>query len=480
MKKENAKRKLRETLIGVALVLIGYFMPALGPITKTGMLVIGAFAAVLWGFLKNIGGWYALIIIMLHSILTGASITNTVIPAVLGNGTLWMVIFVFWFAAGLQNSGLLNYIASKILRIKFAQKGPYALMFVFFAATWISSAVSQAVVAPLILMLGVLKSVSQELGLEEDNKWTLMTAIGCAVCNVLGYIALPFAATPLYVFALMQATMGITVTPSYVGYITMITATSILTMIAVVLVTKYLIRPKVDMSGIGNVKALTMDVKLTKPMKLAILALVIIALMLMIPSFLPADMWIVTFLNNFGVCGAFGIAMIIMCFAWDENGNPAFDFGAKCASAASWDMLLPFAAVSYIGLMLNSADTGISAGLAALAQPLAGLHPLLLIAILCVFMVVLTNVMNNFITIMVFAPVGFAVVGYDTPYAQLLVVMAMIAANLALAFPSGSTAAMVLHGEYKPGQVVKYAYPLCILGTLLGIVCMLLLKGMFV
>ena len=483
MQRINNKRTLVDAGLGVLIFFVGYFIPGIGVITSAGMFVLGAFIAILYGFVRNISGWYALGLMILYSVLSRQNFNNAFFPQLMGNNMVWVLVFVFWYAASLQSSGLLKYLATKILGLKIAKRGPYGLMFVFLIATWISSVVTQSVMAPLILMLGVLKNVAEELEIEQYCTWTVITGVGCGLCNIVGCIVLPFAATPLLSFSLIQATLGTQVRPEFFPYFMQLLLTSILMIAAIILVTKFLIRPKVEMNNISELKSLNAgDVKLTKPMKWCILSLIVLVLILMLPSLLPASWAFVQLLNQIGIIGAFGIALIICCFARDEEGGTLFNFANKAQLSAQWSLILTFALLFFLGGILNGEDTGISLFLVNIAKPFSSMNPLLLICALCILMTILTNVINNFITILVVAPIGFVVLGFDSVYTAIFTTMAMLSSSIAIALPSASTSAIVVHAEkemFKTSQLMKWGYLFALISVVLGCGVMYITKGFF-
>ena len=313
-----------QAFIGLLLVVIGGFLPQIGLITKNGMLVLATFIAVLFGFSKNFSPWYVISAVLLYSIFSGASFTNTIFPAMISNNIIWMIVFTYWFIAAVQESGALRYLTKKLLSMPLAKKGPYGLMFILMIASWIGAALTQSMGGVLLLVYAILQDVANELELEKYNKWTVLTGIGCAIVGCMGNLVLPFGAVTLLYNSLFESTFGLMTMPSDGLWFLTYMLISIFVVAAFIIITKYLVRPNVNIEKFKDLKTVGVGgIKATKQAKIMLAMLVFIILILLLPSVLPSDFIISKICSNIGVTGAFGIGAFVGCFV---QGDKLFNF----------------------------------------------------------------------------------------------------------------------------------------------------------
>ena len=479
----HSKKNCIDALVGTMLLLLGIILPGIGVVSKQGMLVIGAFISIIYGWARNLSGWYAVLITLIYSVAAGADYTNSIITSLMGSSSVWMILFALWFAAVLQNSGLMNYLTAKLLSLKIAKKGPYWLMCILMVTTLIVNAVTQVSLAVLVLILAMLQSITEELGLEKYNIWTVITAVGCALCNSLGSVLFPFAATQVFYFTLIKSTFGVQLMPPFGAYFIHMLVLCILSIAVIILITKYIIRPKVDFSSLDNLKALSgEEVKFTKAMGWSIVATLVVVFILMLPSMLPSSWAITGVLSRFGSVGAFAIAVLIGVFVQGEDGNALFNFEDRAQRTTPWTLLLTVGAMFYFGGMLNVPETGIPQLFNLIAQPLSGLSPMVVVCLLTICIGIATNFLNNWIVQVMFAPIGFALLGHDTAWTMMLVTMSIASSSIALALPSASSSAIALHANKEVGKSSQYITWGFIFAVIITLVCALtgvLLKGLY-
>ena len=65
------KKQVRNAVIVLALGLLGCFLPGIGPLEKSGVMVLLFFVAVLYGWSTGVSGWTGLVLTIMYCIATG-------------------------------------------------------------------------------------------------------------------------------------------------------------------------------------------------------------------------------------------------------------------------------------------------------------------------------------------------------------------------------------------------------------------------
>ena len=402
----------------------------------------------------------------------------------MSNYVVWLLIVSFWFIAAMQSSGVVEYFAKKLLGLSFVKKGPYILMFLFLFAAWLISIFAQAAIAVTVILLALLKSVSEELKLKKHNTWTALTGLGIGLFSLLGVMVLPFNANTVTTTSVIGASFGVTNMPAYGPYVIYMLLFQIIGMVLFVLISKYLIRPKVNfdelkkLSVVGNGK----KEKMSGPVKHAIVGIIAVVVIMFLPVVFPADSIVSSLCNRFGVAGAFAVAIVIMCFARNEEGHYVFNFGTAVRDAVHWDIVLYTALLLYFANFLNLEETGIPQIFSVISAPLANMSPFMVICILSLLMTILTNVMNNFVTALLFAPIGFGAIGLDNPYSAMLMLMVLVSTYLSIALPPSSSTAIILHADrdmFTSKQLIGYGYFFCMFLCIIALVLLYFMQGLF-
>lgn len=444
--KDSARKNLTpHYIISLAFIVLFGFIPPFGQITQLGMIVLGIMVGVLYSWAKGLSPWVAAFAMIFYGLRANQSFTAVTLPAAFGNSTLWVCLFCFAFLYGARNSGLVEYLSKKLLRLKLANKGPYGLMIVTFIATFITSAITQAGNAVILIILAMLKDWTKDLKLKQYSSWTFMTGAGVSVAVVTASTMMPYNFGVQIAYSTLNS-FGLA-TPNYLWVAIFSLACFVIVEALIVLVTKYILRPKVDAEAFRSMKVMddTQDIKFTRPMLLVLLDTILMAAMIAIPMALPHDWGITIFMNKIGVVGAFLIAAIILCFIKDVNGKPLFDFASDMRATTDWNLIWNLAIIFYLGGMFNSETTGILSTLATLFK--GGSNPIIIAFVICFGCCMMTNLVNNLVALMMFAPICLSFIPDNIVYQGVVVVSCVMLSNFAFALPSASWNAMMMHAE---------------------------------
>jgi di/tricarboxylate transporter len=333
-------------------------------------------------------------------------------------------------------------------------------------------------------MLGILKSVSNNLKLEPYNKWTVSVGVSMAVVCCVGNVMMPFNMTFHMYGGLVGGAFGWVNDLNMGIYTLQQLIAGIVLIILCLLVTKFLIRPRVDFSALNNleIESESGAIKFNKTMSGALLTIVVLVIVVSIPSLVPQESIVYKIFNLIGISGAFAISCIILAFTKDSNGESLVNFADKLQKSTNWSMIIYLAVIFYIGNLMSDAGTGISEQIAVICKPLGALSPIILISLLGLICVLVTNVANNFVTCMILAPIGYAVLGFDSVYSDLMTVMVIVCSYIAVALPTASFGGIALSMQkdmLKSGQILRYGYLFSVLGFIGQWIGLLICQGMY-
>ena len=131
--KEKSKVYYIHCAVIVLLMTCFGFIPEISPVTHYGMQVLGVFLGCVYGWLIGQYIWPSVLALTVLGFY-GSHSPGALYTSAYGNGTLLMILWAFIFAHIMFRSGLLEVIATTILRNKLATKGPWALATVLFVA----------------------------------------------------------------------------------------------------------------------------------------------------------------------------------------------------------------------------------------------------------------------------------------------------------------------------------------------------------
>lgn len=455
MKVANTSRFYLDFAI-ILLLMFGFgFLPAIAPITGQGMRVIGILLACIYAWTIGSSVWPSLLALLALGFLPGSTVTSVFVAA-FGNQTLLMVLFCLIFCSCVEKSGLLSVIADFILSRKFAKKGPWWLAFAFFTAACVASMLCSSI-AVTIFLWTIFYDVVQQLGLAKKSPYVAMVMIGITIMAYLGNSVLPFGAFLQIGVAVMTA-----VNPQFVmNYL----AYSILALALCVVMLPFLtgvfklICPKFSYDAVTSIvknEAVRMNLK----QKLVLLSVVLVSLLLMAPSFLPKGTAIYAFISNFGVIGGMCAASVLMMMIVID-GETIGDIVDGMRKSIPWDMYFLLAAALAISTAVTAEGTGVGPFLKMICAPLlADKTAFIFMAILVLVGAVVTNCLNNIVTLTLLIPASLAFAAAYGISGQFLVTVFAIILYQGVVLPSGSIMGAMLHGNkdwLTPGQIYRYA-----------------------
>lgn len=420
-------------------------LPTFGQVTESGMAVLGVFVGMLYGWLTVGFIWPSII----GLVFLGFSNVMTLSDALTaGWGNIYAVILVilgFMLGGYVQSSNLADAISSFLLTRKFLIGKPWTLVVLLFILSWVLS-VFAGVFITIFCCWAILYSMLERCGYQkrsiESGYFLALVVFGA----VAGMIFLPFQSTSLLYVNFMTAAVGATI--DYLAYMIFQIVVSLGLAISYAAFGKFIL--KIDLSAIANAGdqfAYLKGVKLTFEQKFCLAMVVLMLVIVLLPSFLPAESAFCIMLNKIGVAGAIIIALTIPAIVRDKDGKALIDL-AECTKNCSWDIIWLLVATMPVASAMQSADTGIIATVVGFVMNLVGDMNWVVFTILCsIVLGLVTQVTHNLIlAIVLFGPLCQVCVNLGgNPVVWFMVNYWL---NMcAFATPAASANSAVLHGN---------------------------------
>lgn len=444
-------------LIMLAIIVGIGSIPPSGTITPVGMKLSGIFLAALYGWTFCGLFWPSLIAIMALAFSGAFDNLAGFLSTSFGNESLVFILFLFAFTEVINEVGLVDYIANKMISFKFLNNRPWLFSFVFLAAAYVCAAFIN-MFAAIIVCWNILYIIAKRFGFAPYDKYPTLMIIGVTLASIIGGIVMPYKPVPLIVLKAYTSVSGETV--DFLQYILFSLPMSFLVMIFFVLICRFVFRPELkDLRRINidfvDKNALILDTK----QKVTLSFLFVFIFMMLAPSLLPKTFFLTVFINKLGIAGCLMFLTVIMTLV-RFDGKPLLDFREMSAKSFNWDIYLTMCFVIPFAGLFTSDATGIKPFIVGLVQPiLSGLSPMAFIIITMLLATILTNFANNMVVAAVFATMIFTLGGSLGLEIMPLIAVLILCSSLSMVTPAAcpNSAIMFANSQWcKTSDLYKY------------------------
>lgn len=451
--------------VAVMLALyIGFrFLPPIGTITPMGMRILGLFLAVLYGW-STCGMIWPSLFGMVGVALTGVMTMKEFAAMSFGNETIVFMIFIFVFTGVIDEAGLINYIANKMISFNFLNGRPWLFSAFLLLGAFISAAFVN-MFAAIIVFWGIIYVVAERFDFKPQEKWPMLMILGVILACSIGGCVMPYKPVPMVILKAYSTVSGAPM--DFFKYICFSLPITTLVMIFYVLICRFVFRP--DMKDLHKISIDFADknaLVLGTKQKTAIVFLLVFIFMMVAPSILPASWLLTQVINQLGMVGS--VLVLLIAMYWVKfDGEPMLDF-TKMTKHIGWEVLLAFGFIIPFTSIFTGDATGIKETIVVALKPiLAGTSPIVFLVLALLIATVLTNVANNMVVGAVFATLMFTIgssMGMDV--APMIAVL-IVCCNLALATPAASPVAAMCFANSKwckASDLYKYGTLTVLLG----------------
>lgn len=419
-------------------------LPPFASLTPYGMDVLGVFLSLVFAWTVDIVMWPTLLGFIYLATISNSTFL-TVFTTAIGNQTLLQTMVVLAFTYALGACGLLEYLGKWTMSLNIVKKGPYWFFGTFLVVGYIGSALTLNNSGIMIMLWAVYYQIAGTVGIKRFSKFSNCMMIGLAVGCYHGSVFFPFSLWANVVSGLYTNAAGEPLNTPFGFYILYNGITGILMIAAFILLTKYVIRPKIDFD-LSAAQIHKHDLHMTGSQKFALASIFASCVFLLAPSFLPKDWALTTWLSNMNIGGCFIIIMIILSFFKNEDGKSVASLVDNVKYGINFQQFFLLASAFYLASLVTSESTGISPLLVSIIDPiLNGKTATFSIIFLVFFGTILTNCINNVVSTSLMLP--FILASAESLGINIIVLMTALTFMLVqgCALPSGSVIGGILH-----------------------------------
>lgn len=425
-------------------IMIGFgYLPTFGQVTPDGMRVLGLFLGCIFAWLFSELVWSSILGIVLLTFFGYGTITANYASA-FANGTVQIMVTSIVFCYTIEKSGLLAEVSKWIVGQKWAQKSPWLIVFVFLLASAVAAMMTGNMIPVMVILWALFYELAHEIGVKAHDPFAIIILCGIGVAACMGTSTMPYTGMPTLVKGMAEAT-----TPGFVyntaEYILMNLLLNVVFLVLVIVVLRLLFGSKVKHVVIPKKDSYKMQ--LNAQSKISLLFLVLLILSLIIPNFLPADNALRTFVNNqLTVPGIFMLfSAILMIIRIKEK--PVLDIPTALANVP-WPLFLLVSTALCISDYLTADGMGVVPTIVSFLSPIvAGKSAFVVTLMFVAFGLILTNFINDMVTIMVLFPIAAQFIIDANGSVMLLAILFGQACVQGCLMPSGSIIGAMLHGN---------------------------------
>ena len=433
-------------IIGVALMALGYILPASAPLTDMGVKVLMIFIGMiyLWCTVNPIGG--SLLALFAVSVVGYQPLTG-ILGTAISNQT-WIIMFfsIILFVSAIE-SGMPRYISHGIFK---ATQGivtgrPMVLVFILMIASFVISALTDII--PTILMFwGICYAIIEELKLSKQDPYSMLLIMATFLGATIGNAALPFKGATIIIISAFEAASGMKLNYGTYLIVYLITAAIIITLFC--LGCKLLFRVKMPTDIDGHMLASEEIEPMSTSVKAHLVAIFAFIILVLVSSLLPEGSVAKAWFTNVGTEGLAVLMLIFLFLFKDVDGKPIVPM-KRVMGAVPWGaMFMVMGAVYMAGALKDAEVTGVIPWLKTILTPILGGHSeFIFMAIIVALAMILTCFFHNGALGNMMMPVLFAVADASGYHSIAIAAVMTMAINIAYLAPSASNWAPLLHAN---------------------------------
>lgn len=457
-------------LITVALTFgIGY-LPPWGSLEQVGMKVLGIFIGLLWGW-TTLGFVFPSMLGMLALALSGANTMAGTLTAGFGapNNTV-LCIFIFIFAAYMDQCGLSHVIANWFISRKICVGRPYIFTLMIFIAAYVLGATISLFTAILILN-AIFYNVCGTLGYQKKDKYPVAVLAGIIFAAMLGFALFPFKAVQIMVLGSLQTVSG-GLTADFASFTVVTFVVTVVCLALYMLIMRYVVRPDVSkFDNVDDMFAELRDTKMNQEQKIAAVFLILLMVFMFAPSIMPAGWAVTKFFTLIGTTGSFLLILLLMSVL-KINGKINFNFHECAKRGNNWEMLIMFCATMPVSAAMSDEKIGVINFLVDLLSPLfTQFNGFAFCAVFLLIAGLITQVAHNLVLAAMLTPVLYSFCMQLGANPVVMCVLFSFAIATAVATPGGSATAALLFTNDWVGtkNAYKYGWLMAVIATVVVI-----------
>lgn len=401
--------------------VFGKVVPTWSTVTPVGVSMLGVFLGALLMTMSTNQTFWPPVIGIFAMVMCGYVTANGALSTWFGNTTIQQIIWVSALAGALSDSGAINVLAQKMMRIKALKGRPLLFLFALFGMVLICSALAGSPTAMLLLWYPILDGICDSCGIRKDSDLKRALLLGVYISCMGAYI-FPFKGVQMSSIAITSAVLenyGLTFNQG--AYFITATLAVIAFVALYTLFIKFVWR--IDLTPLASFDASTLDFKaenskMNKRQKILMGAMLLGIFWLFIGPFLQGGLKEIY--NTIGNTWVW-IAIVGILTMVHMDGKPLIDGALMLKNKTMWGIVAMAGCFVMCGSAISSDDLGIKTWISQVLGPLVSGASWPVLIILCVVIAtVFTNITNGM-------PVSFTLNAIAVPFAAEMVLAGQIA-----------------------------------------------------
>lgn len=403
------------TVIAVFLMfLFGRIVPPFAGITNVGVSMLGIFFGVLVITIFTGETFWPALLGLFAMIICDYTSASALLSTWFGNTTIQQIIWVMALTGAVTESGAVDVLARKVLKIKALKGHPMRLISALFFTVLVCSALVSSPTTMLLLWYPILDTICEICGVEKDSDLKRELLLGIYIAAMGAYV-LPFKGIHLSSIAIISGIMSASgLTFDNTAYLITATLVVVAFVAAYILFIRFVW--KTDLSSLKNfdVEKLGLkesDLKMTGRQKILLGFMIFGIIFLLLSMILPQDSAATALYNKIGSTWIWIFLFTVLCVIRDKEGKPFINGVKLLQSKTMWGIVAVAGCFTICGTAIASDDLGIKAAIAEALSPVLGSASWPIMVILCV---AASTIFTNFTNGM---PVSFTINAVCIPLA---------------------------------------------------------------
>ena len=426
-----------------------------GPVTEQGLHALCIFFALLWAWCFVDFIWPSLLSMVAVG-LSGFMTINEAFIDGFGDSTVIMLFFVFILAAYMTSTGLCKTLTYWFVTRKVCIGRPYVIISVLFFASFIAGATIGTMPA-LLIAWAITYEIIAMCGFVKGDKMPMFLIVGVMFAAVLGQCVFPFRPLAAIVINSMANVAGYQM--PWNVFVIASTMTCIISLIGYILLVRFAFRPELKgLAGKTDIFAeQRASLSYTVEQKVATVAIVIILIGALAPSFFPAEWLITKFFSKFTITSLIATVLSIIAIYSVGTGR-GFEFANGIRTGVDWPTWIMIVGSMPAAAIMQSPASGVTTLINQIMLGILGdLSPFMIGLVFIIFATLCTQVAHNVVMCIVLAPI-LANLALTLGFNPLPVAIFLaFGANIGLATPGASAWGAMLYAQ-TDYLTSKYAF----------------------
>lgn len=394
--------------------LFGQVVQPFAGITDMGINVLGVFFGVLIATIVTGETFWPAVMGLFGLVICGYQTSNALLATWFGNVTIQQIIWVMALTGAVTESGAVDVLARKVLKIKALRGHPIRFITALFITVLVCAALVSSPTTMLLLWYPIIDTICETCGIKKDSDLKRELLLGIYIAAMGAYV-LPFKGVHLSSIAIISGIMessGLKFDNSlYLLVATLVVLAFVLAYIAFmcfVWKTDLTALKEFDPDKLGLKES---DLKMNGRQKILLGFMLFGILFLLASMVLPKESAIFALYNKVGSTWIWIALFGILCIMRDKEGKPFINGVKLLQSKTMWGIVAVAGCFTICGSAIASDDLGIKAAIAEFLSPILGNASWPIMVILCVAIsTIFTNLTNGM-------PVSFTINAVCIPLA---------------------------------------------------------------